>query len=38
MKFMVVMISDDEAIMKGEHTNDAGIILARLFGFYKIFH
>jgi hypothetical protein len=22
-----VMISNDEAIMKGEHTNDAGIIL-----------
>jgi hypothetical protein len=27
MNMMVVMISDDEAIMKGEHTNDAGIIL-----------
>jgi hypothetical protein len=27
MKMMVVMISDDEAIMKGEHTYDAGIIL-----------
>jgi hypothetical protein len=27
MKMMVVMISDDETIMKGEHTYDAGIIL-----------
>jgi hypothetical protein len=27
MKMMVVMISDDETIMKGEHTHDAGIIL-----------
>jgi hypothetical protein len=27
MKIMVVMISDDEAIMQGEHTYDAGIIL-----------
>jgi hypothetical protein len=27
MKMMVVVFSDDEAIMKSEHTNDAGIIL-----------
>jgi hypothetical protein len=27
MKMMVVMISDDETIMKVEHTYDAGIIL-----------
>jgi hypothetical protein len=27
MKMMVVMNNDDEIIMKGEHTNDAGIIL-----------
>jgi hypothetical protein len=27
MKMVVVMISDDETIMKVEHTYDAGIIL-----------
>jgi hypothetical protein len=27
MMMMVVMISGDEAIMKSEHTNDAGIML-----------
>jgi hypothetical protein len=34
MKIMVVMISNDEAIMKGEHTNDSGIILV---WFYTLF-